>query len=279
LVRLAVRCAPEQAGFVLAELSVLSPGGVEETSGEDFVEFAIYGAEGELPEVGDIEASLGGSRVALSSSQVDEGWEERWKEFHRPVVIESPSGGSSLWVGPPWSERPDGPAVVIDPGMAFGTGAHPTTRICLSFLLGMAEEGGASGGLVDLGTGSGVLAIAAGRLGFDPVLAVDSEQAAVEAASANASTNGSDITASRLDLRTDRLPEVRTLVANLTAPLLVELAERMEDGNSPVRIVCSGFLEAEIEKVRDAFGRIGFDAVASDVVETWSGLLLERSNS
>jgi ribosomal protein L11 methyltransferase len=279
VVRLAVRCSPEQAGYVLAELSVLSPGGVEEAAGEDFVEFAIYGAEGELPELGDIEASLGGSRVALSSTQVDEGWEERWKEFHRPVVVESPSGASSLWVGPPWSEKPDGPAVVIDPGMAFGTGAHPTTRICLSFLLGIAETGGASGGLLDLGTGSGVLAIASEHLGFDPVLAVDSEQAAVEAASANASANRSDITTTRLDLRIDRLPEAGTLVANLTGPLLVELAERIEGGNPPATIACSGFLEAERAKVGEAFGRIGFESVTSEVVEAWSGLLLERAKA
>lgn len=275
MVRLAVRCSPEQAGFVLAELAVLAPGGVEETSGEDFVEFAIYGAEGELPEVGEIEASLGGSRVSLSSSKVDEGWEERWKEFHRPVVVESPSGDSSVWVGPPWSERPEGPAVVIDPGMAFGTGAHPTTRICLSFLLGIAEGGGATGSLLDLGTGSGVLAIAAGRLGFNPVLALDSESAAVEAASANARANGVAMTVSRLDLRSDPLPGSRTLVANLTGPLLIELTGRIDDGNRPARIACSGFLEADRAKVVEAFGRIGYQPVGSDAVEGWSGLMLE----
>ena len=277
MIRLAVRCDPDQAEFVLAELAVLSPGGIEEESGEGFVEFAIYGAEGELPEVGDLEASLGDSRISLSSTRVDEGWEERWKEFHRPVTVKSPSGRSSLWLGPPWSEPPDGPGVVVDPGMAFGTGAHPTTRICISFLLDLAERGQASDDLLDLGTGSGVLAIAAQRLGFPRVVAVDSEMAAVEAAAANAGMNGVELTVSRLDLRSEPIPLTGSIVANLTGPLLDCLVERLDPGNLPARIACSGFLAAERAKVGDSFAGIGFETVASDLQEGWAGLLMERS--
>lgn len=275
MIRLSVRCRPEQAEFVLAELSVLAPGGVEQVDGGDSVEFAIYGAEGELPEVGDIEASLGGSRVALSSSRVDEGWETRWKEFHRPVTVASSSGGSSIWIGPPWSEIPGEEAVVIDPGMAFGTGAHPTTRICLAFLLDLAERGDARGSLADIGTGSGVLAIAAARLGFDPVFALDSERAAVEATAANASLNGTEPVVSQFDLRSEPLPDAVTLVANLTGPLLSTLAGSMVDSKLPARIACSGFLEAERERVGDSFGSLGFKPTATGESEGWSGLLLE----
>ncbi|MFZ9668894.1 MAG: 50S ribosomal protein L11 methyltransferase [Solirubrobacterales bacterium] len=275
MIRLSVRCASEQAEFVLAELSVLAPGGVEQVDDGDSVEFAIYGAEGELPEVGDLEATLGESRIALSSSRVDEGWETRWKEFHRPVTVPSSSGGSSIWIGPPWSEAPGGEAVAIDPGMAFGTGAHPTTRICLGFLLDLAERGDARGSLADIGSGSGVLAIAAAQLGFNPVFALDSERAAVEATSANASLNDTEPVVSRIDLRSDPLPEAETLVANLTGPLLITLVGRLRDGKLPSRIACSGFLAAERERVGDSFGSLGFRPTATGESEGWSGLLLE----
>lgn len=275
MIRLAVRCSPGQAELVLAELAVLSPGGIEQVDGDGFVEFAIYGAEGELPELGQIEASLGDSRVTIASSVVGDDWEGRWKDFHRPVEVTSSSGRSSLWVGPPWAERPDRPSIVIDPGMAFGTGAHPTTRICLSFLLDLSERGLATGSLLDLGTGSGALAIAGEILGFGPVIAADSEQAAVDAVSANAALNGVDPGVRRLDLRTASIPDCRTLVANLTGPLLSELAGRFEDGNLPSTIACSGFLSAEREKVGDRFGSLGYEATASAGIDGWAGLLLQ----
>jgi ribosomal protein L11 methyltransferase len=274
LIRLAVRCSPEQAEFVLAELAVLSPGGVEQVDREEQVEYAIYGAEGELPEVGEIEASLGGSRVTLTSSVVGDDWEERWKEFHRPVVVTSASGRSSIWVGPPWADRPERDSLLIDPGMAFGTGAHPTTRLSLAFLLDLAERGSANGSLLDLGSGSGALAIAGAMLGFGPVIAADSEPAAVTATSANAELNRVSPSVIRLDLRTDPIPASRTVVANLTGPLLAVLAERLEDGKLPATVACSGFLASEREKVGDRFRSLGYEVTASTGAEGWAGLLL-----
>jgi ribosomal protein L11 methyltransferase len=274
LIRLAVRCSPEQAEFVLAELAVLSPGGVEQVDREDQVEFAIYGAEGELPEVGEIEASLGDSRVTLTSSVVGDDWEERWKAFHRPDVVASASGESSVWVGPPWADRPERDSLLIDPGMAFGTGAHPTTRLSLGFLLDLAEAGSATGSLLDLGSGAGALAIAGAMLGFDPVIAADSEPAAVTATSANAELNRVSPSVVRLDLRTDPIPASRTVVANLTGPLLGVLAERLEGGNLPATVACSGFLASEREKVGDRFRSLGYEVTASTGTEGWAGLLL-----
>ena len=89
--------------------------------------------------------------------------------------------------------------VVVDPGQAFGTGAHPTTRMSIELLPELADEGGAHGTLVDLGTGSGVLAIAAAKLGWDPVLGVDNEQAALEAARDNAPANGVELEVARVE--------------------------------------------------------------------------------
>jgi ribosomal protein L11 methyltransferase len=116
----------------------------------------------------------------VSSQSVEPGWEERWREFHRPVWI------GPLWIGPPWEEPPaDAIAIVVDPGRAFGTGSHPTTRLCLDFLVSLEP-----GSLVDLGCGSGVLSVAAAKLGFEPVTAIDHDEAAVEAARRNVEANG-----------------------------------------------------------------------------------------
>src|SRR5437016_3537985 len=88
------------------------------------------------------------SRASGEAAPVENGWEDRWRDFHRPIRI------GPLWVGPPWEEAPPGAvAVWIDPGRAFGTGAHPTTRLCLELLLDVRR-----GSLLDVGCGSGVIA-------------------------------------------------------------------------------------------------------------------------
>src|SRR5438270_1566841 len=121
VVRLAVRVAREQAELVLAELIELAPTGVEEVAvGDEVVEYAVYGAPGELPALPDLRAAAGEALVEVSTSEVPDDWEQRWREFHRPVVF-----GDRLTVRPPW-EIPGTSSIdlVIDPGRAFGTGAH-----------------------------------------------------------------------------------------------------------------------------------------------------------
>ncbi len=165
MIRLAVRCTPEQAEIVLAELTVLAPNGVEEERGPGYVEYAIYGGEGELPELGEIEVAAGDGLVEVVSTEVPDDWADRWQDFHKPLLV-----GDRLWLRPSWEEPREGTIdLVVDPGRAFGTGAHPTTRLCLELLLELAEAGEADGPLTDLGTGSGVLAIAAAKLGWEPV--------------------------------------------------------------------------------------------------------------
>lgn len=261
---------------MLAELSVLAPSGVEQVEEEDLVEFAIYGAEGELPDLGSLDASIGSGTVEVIATEVADDWADRWRDFHRPVSVIGPSGEGPAWVGPPWCEAPDRmPAIVVDPGRAFGTGSHPTTRLCLVHLLGLSGRGLARGGLTDVGTGSGVLAIAAAMLGWGPVRSFDSEMAAVDQALSNARLNKVEIEVSRADLR-DGLPTLEdTVVANLTAPLLLELADRIDPGKIPARLVCSGLLEGDREKVAGAFERIGLALTGSASDEGWAGLLLE----
>ena len=187
MIRLAVRVPRAAAEIVLAELLELVPGGLEESDvSDDVVEYALYGAAGELPDLPALEAAAGGTLVEVTTSEVPDDWADRWKAWHRPVDVAWRF--RRLRVRPPWEEAladESGIDLVIDPGQAFGTGAHHTTRLCLELLLEL-DPGGA---LADWGSGSGVLAIAAARLGYAPVLAVDVEPASLEASAENARVN------------------------------------------------------------------------------------------
>lgn len=275
MIRLAVRVAREQAELVLAELLELTPAGVEELQiGSDTVEYAVYGAPGELPQLPDLHAAVGDALVELSTSELPDDWSQRWKRFHRPVLIGAPPSQAhgdrrlpDLRVRPPW-EAPaaDGDAtvqeIVIDPGQAFGTGGHASTRLCLALLLELAARRPPAGALLDVGTGSGVLAIAAARLGFEQVLGIDNERESVDAARQNAAVNGVAIDVRRVDLRAQALPWMDaqdrpagplSVVANLLRPLLLALADTISV--APAHLIAGGLLTAEVDEVAHAFGR------------------------
>ena len=275
MIRLAVRCRPELAEQVLAELVVLAPGGVEEEHGADYVEYAIYGAEGEVPALGDLEAASGDGLIAVSSDEVPDDWADRWRDFHRPILV-----GGRLSVRPSWEPARDGAVdVVIDPGHAFGTGAHPTTRLCLELLLELAGAGEATGALTDLGTGSGVLAIAAAKLGWDPVTACDHERAALEATAANAAANGVEVELRRVNLRAEPPPRAPAIVANLTAPILAVVAEGIGElarAERPRHIVCSGLLASEADDVSSRLGAAGLIEAERRSEGDWTALLARR---
>ena len=140
-----------------------------------------------------------------------------------------------LWVGPTWEEPPPGTTpVVVDPGQAFGTGAHATTRLCLELLQEVPR-----GSLLDVGCGSGVLAIAGAKLGFGPVLALDVDPAAVAATGENAARNGVSLDVRLADALTESLPATDVAVANITGEAVPWLPLR-----SPVAIT-SGYLDGQ----------------------------------
>jgi ribosomal protein L11 methyltransferase len=265
MIRLAFRAPAEAAEQVLAALLELAPGGVEQVDGDGFVEYAVYGAPGELPSFPSGEADVGGVLVRVRGAPVADDWAERWKEFHEPVLV-----GDRLFVRPPWAPpRPDMIDLAIDPGQAFGTGAHATTRLTLELLLSL-EPGGS---FADLGCGSGVLAIAAARLGFAPVTAVDNEVAALEATRANAAANGVSLDrVERMDLRSERPPPAETIAANLMRPLLLGLADRMSA--PPRALILSGLLDEEADEVAAAFAPLTERRRLS--AQGWSALLLCR---
>ncbi len=273
MIRLAVRCAPEQAELVLAELTVLAPNGVEEERGPGYVEYAIYGGEGELPELGEIDAAVGSGRVEVSATEVPDDWADRWRDFHKPLLV-----ADRLWLRPSWEPAREGAIdLVVDPGRAFGTGAHPTTRLCLEYLLELEQGGEAQGALTDLGSGSGVLAIAAAKLGWSPVNGYDHEPGAIEAAAANASVNSVAIALERMNLR-EQLPSLApTTVANMTAPILRAVAAQLPSPEGlPTTLVCSGLLPSELDDIATTFAAKGLNETARRIDGDWAALLLRR---
>jgi ribosomal protein L11 methyltransferase len=224
LKRVSVTVPPARSEQARAVMLELFPEGFEELDHEGSLELAAYtNAAGEER----IWQAFGGA----ASTDVDSGWEERWRDFHKPVRV------GRLWIGPPW-ETPDGDAlaVVIDPGRAFGTGGHPTTQLCLELL-----EGEERGSMLDVGCGSGVLSIAAAKLGFEPVLAFDFDPQAVEATERNALDNGVGVDVRLADLRDGALPQTRLAVANIAAEAVVALAP----GLAAERLITSGYLVSD----------------------------------
>ena len=223
--RVAVRVALDDAERVGAALLELVPAGLEEIEDDEVVELAVYV---EADAVDGVLAAYPGATVGA----VAEGWEDAWRDFHRPAI----AGG--LWLGPPWETPPDATrAVVIDPGRAFGTGAHPTTRLCIDLLAAL----GGRGSLLDSGCGSGVLAIAGCRLGFVPVLAVDIDPVAVATTEANAMANGVAIEASLVDARCGSLPVTDVAVANVLLRPVEEILVRVDARTA----ITSGYLASD----------------------------------
>lgn len=266
MVRLTVRAAAGAGEAVLGALLELAPGGLEQVDGSDWVEYSVYAPDGELDALADGYAELGGATVQIRRDRVPDDWTERWKLFHRPQLV-----GGRLYLRPPWEEpalRPGLMEIVIDPGRAFGTGGHPTTRLCLELMLELDERGS----FVDVGCGSGVLAIAATKLGFEPVSALDADQEAVAATAANARLNGVRLDrVERFDLRGARPREADVVAANLMRPLLLRVADLMRD-RRPRALIASGLLETEVDEVVAAFAPLGERARRSEA--GWSAVLL-----
>jgi ribosomal protein L11 methyltransferase len=183
------------------------------------------------------------------------GWEEAWRRFHHGVVV------GRLWVGPPWERPPAGtPAIVIDPGRAFGTGAHPTTRLSLELLQQLEPAS-----LLDIGCGSGVLAIAAKKLGFPTVFAIDADDAAIEATLANARLNGVEVRAGAGDAIAHDLPQTEVAVANVA----LEVVERVLPRLDAHRFIASGYL------ARDEPHADGWRRVERRLADGWAADLFE----
>jgi ribosomal protein L11 methyltransferase len=226
----------------------LFPGGFEEVESAQGVELVAYtDSAGEER----LWHTFGGAR----GEDVAADWRDRWKAFHRPVRI------GAIWIGPPWEEPPaDATAVVVEPGRAFGTGGHPTTQLCVELLLDLER-----GSVLDLGCGSGVLAIVAAKAGFAPVRALDFDEHAVAATRANAAANDVDVEAAVADVLAEELPRTDVAIANITRSTLESLAPRLRSR----WLVSSGYLPTDASAL-DAFRhvrRVTRDSWAADFYE------------
>lgn len=205
-------------------------------------------------------------------------WEAVFRHHHRPLAI-----GERLLVAPPWDvpEAPGREVLVIDPGMAFGTGQHETTRTCLEEIeeaVGNAgdDTGGAPiGSALDVGTGSGVLAAALARLGVPWVVALDVDASALPLARANLARNGAPDVA----LLAGHVAALRArfdlVVANLLADTLVAEAGALTAAVSPRgRLIVSGVLDVQAGAVAQAF--TGLRVTATRAAGPWRTLRLER---
>jgi ribosomal protein L11 methyltransferase len=228
----------------------LFPEGFEEVTTRSSIELAAYtDAYGE--------ERLWDAFGATSSAEVEEGWDQRWRDFHRPVSV------GPIWVGPPWATPPPSAvAVVVEPGRAFGTGSHPTTRMCLRHLLRFDR-----GAVLDVGSGSGVVAVTAAKLGLGPVVAFDHDPAAVEATRSNAAANDVTVDARLGDALEAELPVTEVAVVNISLEAVLAVAPRV----SSRWLVTSGYLVSE-RPDPSAYRRI--DRLAN---EGWAADLFERA--
>lgn len=261
----------DRAEVALADLLPILPAGAEQREVDGTVEYALYAPEEELPGRDDIRALVGDALVEVRTEPVADGWEVRWHEYLRPVRVRD------LVVRPPWIEgSPED--LVIDPGAFFGAGTHPTTRLCLELLLDAPPRGA----LCDWGAGTGVLAIAAARLGWDPVTAVELDPAALDVIRANAARNGVAVDARVHDVRAGA-PWAPTVVANLPTPVLLDAARAIArppaatdaagmTARRPDLLIVAGMLAGEADEVVAAFGLRERRRVEDD---GWAAVVLE----
>jgi ribosomal protein L11 methyltransferase len=233
-----------------ALLIPLAPAGFEEVERGESVELVVYGHEAE-------ELALQAAFPEVASARVEQGWEDAWRAFHRPVL----AGG--IWIRPPWEEAPAvGPTLVVDPGRAFGTGAHPTTRACIELLATLEPCS-----LLDAGCGSGVVACAGALLGFAPVMAVDVDPVAVAAAEETARRNALAIEVRQADALADPLPAADLVVANIELAVVEGLLPRAP---APAALT-AGYYDADRPVAP------GWRQVRRVVVEGWAADLLQRA--
>ena len=195
----------------------------------------------------------------------DEDWANEWKKYFKPIVTDS------VTVVPTWiaySPREGEKLLRLDPGMAFGTGEHATTRMCLELMRAAGR------GVIDVGCGSGILGIAAAITGAKSVYMCDIDPQAVKAARNNAELNGVVCEIEQADLlATSRRAEL--ILANLTADLLIRMApavrEHLEEGG---KLVVSGIIAERLDEVKDAFSRLGYKVEKEAAEGDWRALVL-----
>ncbi len=264
MIRLGIRVRAADAELALARLLPVLGAGAEERAAGDAIEYALYGPAGELPSERDLRALAGDALLGVAIEAVPDGWERAWHAHVPRVTV------GALSVRPPWvaGEPSD---LVIDPGLAFGAGTHATTRLCLELL----QELPPAGGLCDWGTGTGVLALAAARLGFTPVTAIENDPEAVALARENAAravASAGEVTVLAGDVTLEPPPWAPTVVANLTLSLL--RAAAAAPGRTPQTLVMSGVITGQAEEAVRAWEARGLAEAERRELEGWAAVVV-----
>ena len=222
--------------------------------------------------------------LEISSQLLPEtNWEESWKDNYPPQPI-----GEKLIVVPCWNPEAQGRIpVILDPGLTFGTGAHPSTQMCMEFMEELVKDGM---DVIDLGSGSGILSIAALRLGAKTAVGVDIDPKAEDIARENAAYN--DFGADRFDAVTGNVTEDHELMArlsgrhydlvfvNIVADVIIGLAPVLKhfmDENT--RVICSGILDVREAEVHEALTANGLAILATKSKEDWRSLVAGRATA
>jgi ribosomal protein L11 methyltransferase len=241
------------------------PGGVHLRQEGDEAELAIAVAPG-TPEPEELRRLAGPRLIELSAAEVSDDWRERRLSRYRPLVI-----ADRFLVRPDWAPAAEDPKlteIVLEESSAFGTGLHPTTQACLA-MLAEIEPGGS---FADLGCGSGVLSIAAARLGWSPIVAIDNVEPSVAAARRNSVRNGVEIDVRRIDLTSETPPAADTVVANIPPDVHAALAARL--GRPPRVTIASGFHADDIAAVASAWSAHGLEVADEVRANEWSLLVM-----
>jgi len=218
-----------------------------------------------------------GVNAELETGEIpDEDWKFAYRRHFKTECI-----GQRLMTVPVWEleqlQNPEGREVItLDPGMAFGTGKHETTRACLEYIEALSSEMQQGASFLDMGCGSGILSIAAAKLGFSPVVGFDVDQEAVDASNENAERNGVSIAFSKFALgrkATGDFAPADLVAANILGPLLIRFADEIVR-YAKGRLIVSGILNELYPDVRDAFVQRGFAEVSHRTLGEWTTGLL-----
>jgi len=264
---LAIRVPADAVEDVLDGLLLMAPHGVHEVPRGAEVELRVRGGPDELPSAEAVAAAAGEWGRSLRERDVPDDWRERRAADHEPLVI-----AGRLAVRPAWAPEPDDGLldVVLEDQEAFGVGAHPTTRACLQALCALEP----AGAFADLGCGSGVLAIAAARLGWSAVIAIDYEPHALAATRANAARNGVVVDVRQGDLAAIPVPPAAAVAANVPLDLHAAIATRMAD--VPGTLIASGVLAEHADEAARAYATVGLRETERTVDSGWTVLVLHR---
>ncbi|HEX7058910.1 MAG TPA: 50S ribosomal protein L11 methyltransferase [Solirubrobacterales bacterium] len=265
MLELTLRVAAADVEDVLDAVLPALPGGTHMRHVDGEIELRVLATPG-TPDEDELRRLAGPRLIELRGREVSDDWRERRLERYEPLTI-----ADRFLVRPEWAppgEDPHLTEIVLRQSAAFGTGVHPTTQACLALLAELEP----SGSFADYGCGSGVLSVAAAKLGFSPVVAVDVNPVSVAAARDNAARNEVEIDARRVDVTTEAPPPADTIAANVPPDVQVALAHVL--GHAPKLVIASGFQRADSERVASAWGAHGLRVVEERGAHEWMVLVM-----